>query len=136
VAWLAHVPTPTSLTGLAFIRYPDRDGDVMFGDGPSHTGTGNQPPYWAGQPAWVTDVPVRFVASRDEMVAADPGGCQQVRDGGVLITLAPPAGTATRAQGGINGSVACEGATWLTYVIDRHTEGWAISGTTGPQAVS
>ncbi|MFL6072555.1 MAG: hypothetical protein ACJ73S_04070 [Mycobacteriales bacterium] len=34
VAWLAHVPTPSSVTGLAFIRYPGRGGDVMFGDGP------------------------------------------------------------------------------------------------------
>jgi hypothetical protein len=37
VAWLDHVDTPTSVTGLAFITYPGRtrdDADVMFGDGP------------------------------------------------------------------------------------------------------
>ncbi|MEU5260111.1 hypothetical protein [Amycolatopsis sp. NPDC021455] len=28
----------------------------LWSGGPSHTGTGNQPPDWQGQPAWVTDV--------------------------------------------------------------------------------
>src|SRR5207302_9345470 len=28
----------------------------LWSGGPSHTGTGNQPPDWGGQPAWVTDV--------------------------------------------------------------------------------
>ncbi|HTI19632.1 MAG TPA: hypothetical protein VL652_01495 [Kutzneria sp.] len=35
VTWVDHVDTPTSVTGLAFIRYPTGPaGDVMFGDGP------------------------------------------------------------------------------------------------------
>src|SRR5438309_517239 len=31
VAWLDHVDTPSSVTGLAFVAYPGQD--VMFGDG-------------------------------------------------------------------------------------------------------
>lgn len=33
VVWLDHVASPSSVTGLAIIPYPD--GDVLFGDGPS-----------------------------------------------------------------------------------------------------
>ena len=52
-------------------------------------------------------------------------GCAQVRDGGILITLAPVtsakgAGT-DRVEVGISGFVACLGATWFTYVVEGAT---------------
>jgi hypothetical protein len=35
VEWLAHVPTPSAVSGVAFLRYPSASNpDVMFGDGP------------------------------------------------------------------------------------------------------
>ncbi|HEX6686085.1 MAG TPA: hypothetical protein VF062_25140 [Candidatus Limnocylindrales bacterium] len=80
---------------------------------------------------------IRFVASRDEVVV-DKEGCAQVRDGGILITLAPPVGGDDEVRVGINGFVACLGATWLTYVVKRSGDGggWTVTGTTGEMAVS
>jgi hypothetical protein len=54
----------------------------------------------------------------------------------MVIVLAPPTGNPPRVQAGLNGFVACDGATWLTYVVDRGGSGWAVSGTTGPSAIS
>jgi hypothetical protein len=39
-------------------------------------------------------------------------------------------------QVGINGFVACLGATWLTYVVQRDAAGWTATGTTGTAAIS
>jgi hypothetical protein len=36
----------------------------------------------------------------------------------------------------VNGFVACLGATWLTYVVERDQGGWAVTGTTGGMAIS
>src|SRR5689334_23288521 len=72
---------------------------------------------------------VRFVGSPDEVVVRE--GCAHVRDGGILILLGSPVGGPDRVQVGINGFVACEGATWLTYVVERSQGGWTVTGTTG-----
>lgn len=79
---------------------------------------------------------VIFVADRGSVIEAG-GGCGQVRNDGILITLGPPAGRGHEVQVAINGFVACLGATWLTYVLqDQPGAGWRVTGTTGSMAIS
>ena len=79
---------------------------------------------------------VVFIADPASVVEA-ANGCGQVKNGGILITLGPPAGTANAVRVGINGWVACLGATWLTYVLrEQPGVGWQVTGTTGSMAVS
>lgn len=89
--------------------------------------------------AGLTDLgPVSFVAERDSVMVTQDG-CAVVKDGGILITLGPVSGGAgaDRVEVGVNGFVACLGATWLTYVVERTaTAGWRVTGTTGPMAIS
>jgi hypothetical protein len=80
---------------------------------------------------------VRFIAD-GQTVLDQSDGCAKVKDGGILITLGTPrSGAGTELNVGINGFVACLGATWLTYVVDNPsgTE-WTVTGTTGPMAIS
>ena len=80
---------------------------------------------------------VQFVADRDSVIETKDQ-CAQVRGGGILIILAPPAGDGTinRLEVGIHGFVACLGATWMTYVVERTGGAWTVTGTTGPMAVA
>jgi hypothetical protein len=77
--------------------------------------------------------PLTFVASRDAVIEDHP--CAHVRDGGILVTLRPVDGSGDTVQVGVNGFVACLGAT-LTYLVERTGRAWAVSGTTahGPVA--
>lgn len=77
----------------------------------------------------------RFIRTRSQVVVRD-NGCDRVRDGGILILLASPVGGPDHVQVGINGFVACLGATWLTYVVQRDAAGWTATGTTGTAAIS
>jgi hypothetical protein len=77
-----------------------------------------------------------FIADRWSVIEAR-GGCGQVRNGGILITLGPPVGHGSQVQVAINGFVACLGATWLTYVLqDQPGAGWRVTGTTGSMAIA
>ncbi|WP_327001232.1 hypothetical protein OHA72_39740 [Dactylosporangium sp. NBC_01737] len=80
--------------------------------------------------------PVSFVADRDSVIETE-GGCGVVKDEGILITLGPVDGRGDRVEVGINGYVACLGATWLTYIVE-HTAGtgWRVTGTTGSMTIS
>jgi hypothetical protein len=79
---------------------------------------------------------VIFIADRGSVIEAK-GGCGQVRNGGILITLGPPVGHGREVRVAINGFVACLGATWLTYVLqDQPGAGWRVTGTTGSMAIS
>jgi hypothetical protein len=79
---------------------------------------------------------VIFIADPGSVIEA-AGGCGQVRNGGILITLGPPVGHGHELQVAINGYVACLGATWLTYVLqDQPGAGWRVTGTTGSMAIS
>jgi hypothetical protein len=79
---------------------------------------------------------VIFIADRGSVIEARDG-CEQVRNGGILITLGPPSGHGHEMQVAINGFVACLGATWLTYVLqDQPGAGWQVTGTTGSMAIS
>jgi hypothetical protein len=79
---------------------------------------------------------VSFIADRGSVIEAK-GGCGQVRNGGILITLGPPVSHGNVVRVAINGWVACLGATWLTYVLrDQPGAGWRVTGTTGSMAIS
>jgi hypothetical protein len=79
---------------------------------------------------------VVFIADPASVVES-ANGCGQVKNGGILITLGLPAGSASTVRVGINGWVACLGATWLTYVLRAQPGGgWRVTGTTGSMAVS
>lgn len=79
---------------------------------------------------------VIFIADRWSVIEAR-GGCGQVRNGGILITLGQPAGSGHQVRVAINGFVACLGATWLTYVLqDQPGAGWRVTGTTGSMGIS
>jgi hypothetical protein len=78
---------------------------------------------------------VSFITDRGTVIDT-VDGCQQVRGGGILIGLGPVTGEGDRAEVGINGFVACLGATWFTYVVERDGPGWRVNGTTGPMAIA
>jgi len=79
---------------------------------------------------------VVFIADRESVIEATDG-CWHVKNGGILITLGPPAGNASAVRVGISGFVACAGATWLTYVLrEQPGGGWRVTGTTGSMAIS
>ena len=79
---------------------------------------------------------VIFIAERGSVIEAR-GGCGQVRNGGIVITLGPPVGHGHQVRVAINGFVACLGATWLTYVLrEQPGVGWRVTGTTGSMAIS
>jgi len=59
-----------------------------------------------------------------------------VRDNGIWVLLGPPTTVADQIQVGINGFVACLGATWFTYVVTPNADGWEVTGRTGPAAIS
>jgi hypothetical protein len=76
--------------------------------------------------------PIRFVADPDKVIV----NCQ-VERGGALISLG-----AVREGRGDTGTVAnglffgCLGGQWLTYVLEPVRDGWRVSGTKGPVAIS
>jgi len=79
---------------------------------------------------------VIFIADRTSVIEAK-GGCGQVKNGGILITLGPPVVHGHQLRVGINGWVACLGATWLTYVLqDQPGAGWRVTGTTPTMAIA
>jgi hypothetical protein len=80
--------------------------------------------------------PVHFVASRNDAVTSNKDGCAVVRDNGILVLLGPPTAAADQIQVGINGFVACLGATWFTYVVTQNADRWVVTGRTGPAAIS
>lgn len=79
---------------------------------------------------------VAFIADPHTVIETRDG-CAHVRDDGILITLGTPNGDDHEVQVGINGFVACLGATWLTYVVQNQPgAGWRVAGTTGTMAVA
>lgn len=79
---------------------------------------------------------VTFISDKDSVLDAG-SGCATVRDGGILITLGTIDGDDDQVTVGINGYVACLGATWLTYLVQHQPgTGWNVTGTTGPMAIA
>jgi hypothetical protein len=79
--------------------------------------------------------PIRFVARREEVVGPmEDGGV--VRENGALVTLGPVPEGDRRVEVGAGLYIANLAGTWLTYVVERDGDGWAVTGTTGPVAIS
>lgn len=78
---------------------------------------------------------ISFVPSRDG-VLEDRDHCPTVRDNGIAILLGRPTVAGSEVHVGINGFATCLGATWHTYVVAGKANGWVVTGTTGPVAIS
>lgn len=65
----------------------------------------------------------------------DPASCRVTNDG-VLLTLGPIRGGATRVEVGSSLWIDLLAGRWGTYVVERQGEGWAVVGTTGAIAIS
>ncbi|MEV4133163.1 hypothetical protein AB0J72_13470 [Dactylosporangium sp. NPDC049742] len=116
--------------------------DHTFGDAadPSGKQTGGVPIPAATQQqiaeALAPATKVVFVADR-ETVLEHKESCARVKDDAILITLGQPVGDARRVTVGVNGFVACLGATWLTYVVQYQSgDGWRVTGTTGSMSIA
>lgn len=80
---------------------------------------------------------VEFVASRHSVVAgASSSSPGQVKNGGVLISLGPIESDGKRVE--VETSLWINGLAgqWLTYVLEQKDGSWAVTGTTGPLAIS
>ena len=78
---------------------------------------------------------VEFIADR-ATVMEEQDGCAKVRGDGVLVVLGPAVTVADHVEVAIHGFVACLGATWFTYVVERDGAGWRTNGTTGSHAIA
>jgi hypothetical protein len=84
----------------------------------------------------VADVaPLEFVSSRAEVIGPmEHGG--RVENEGILLTLGPIAGQDDRALVPASSYLANLAGTWQTWVVERVGQGWRITGTEGPVAIS
>jgi hypothetical protein len=79
--------------------------------------------------------PIRFVPRRQEVVGPmEDGGV--VKDHGALVTLGTIPPGENRVEVGASLYIANLAGTWLTYVVELGGDGWAVTGTTGPIAIS
>jgi len=88
-----------------------------------------------GLRAALDDLPdVTFVEDRSAVVAGEAPG--HVINDGVLLTLGPIRGGATRVEVGNSLWISGLAGQWLTYVLERKSGTWEVAGTTGPVAIS
>jgi hypothetical protein len=82
--------------------------------------------------------PIRFVPERDPVVAGIRSGSSpgHVKNGGVLISLGPIEGNATRVRVGNSLWISGLAGQWLTYVLEQRDGDWTVRGTSGPMAIS
>lgn len=107
-------------------------------DDPDDPGTGRPFPEEDRAPlaAAVADVaPLKFVSSRAEVIGPmEEGG--RVQNQGILLTLGPIAGRDDRALVPASSYLANLAGTWQTWVVERIADGWRVTGTEGPVAIS
>lgn len=107
-------------------------------DDPDDPGTGEPFPEddRAALAEAVADVaPLEFVSSRAEVIGPmEEGG--RVENQGILLTLGPVAGRDDRALVPASSYLANLAGTWQTWVVERAGDGWRVTGTEGPVAIS
>jgi hypothetical protein len=79
--------------------------------------------------------PVRFVATSRAVVGPMAKG-GAVMNQGALVTLGTVPPGRDQVEVGTSLYIANLAGTWLTYVVERAGDGWAVTGTTGPVAIS
>lgn len=83
----------------------------------------------------LSDLPIEFISDQDTVIKpVEEGG--GVKDEGVVVTVGfiPEGQEQVEVQASLYaGNLA---ATWLTYVVKRSSQGWQVTGTTGPVAIS
>lgn len=83
----------------------------------------------------LSDLPVELVSDEESLITPIEDGGGVKRDG-VVVTVGPiPEGDEqVEVQASLYaGNLA---ATWLTYVVKRSSQGWRVTGTKGPVAIS
>jgi hypothetical protein len=78
---------------------------------------------------------VEFIPDRDSVIGP-PGAGGRVEGGGILLTLGPIRGEGDRVEVPASSYLGNLAATWQTWVVQRTAEGWQVTGTTGPVAIS
>ena len=79
--------------------------------------------------------PVSFVRDAADVVVG-PGTCPRVRANGALISLGAIEGDDRRVEVPNELYLACLGAQWLTYVVERSGDGWDVTAVTGPVEIA
>ena len=80
--------------------------------------------------------PIEFITDADE-ARIGRQGMGGVRGNGVIITLGPIR-RKSPTELHVGHSLWCSGlcGSWATYVVEERDDGWKITGTTGPVAIS
>jgi hypothetical protein len=76
--------------------------------------------------------PVRFVVEQKSVLNRDGA----IRNDGILITLGPIRDHGKGVEVGCNAWMKGKDNRWLTYVVRRNGDTWAVTGTTGTMAIA
>jgi hypothetical protein len=107
-------------------------------DDPDDPGTGRPLPekdQAALRDALAEVAPVEFVSSREQVTGPESEG-SRVEDEGIFLTLGPIGGEGDRALVPASSYLGNLAGTWQTWVVERRDEGWTVTGTEGPVAIS
>ena len=78
---------------------------------------------------------VEFIADRESVIGPfEEGG--RVQNGGILLTLGPIRGEGERVEVPASSYIGNLAGSWQTWVVELRAEGWQVTGTSGPVAVS
>jgi hypothetical protein len=83
----------------------------------------------------LSDLPVEFVSDDGAVIIPiEEGG--GVKDEGVVVAVGPIPDGDEQVEVEASLYAGNLAATWLTYVVKRSSQGWRVTGTTGPVAIS
>lgn len=83
----------------------------------------------------LSDLPVEYISDDGAVILPiEEGGA--VKEEGVVVTVGPIPDGEEQVEVEASLYAGNLAATWLTYVVKRSSQGWRVTGTTGPVAVS